>query len=163
MGKALPSGLGAHQPQPYPPRPSGRGAAPGRMGATRILSWIILSVSPRDIQISGLKVCSPKIIEENTEISNVCFTGCLRSVTDLEREDRLSEKPPSPLLGWSHRPGAGGGHVRGAGQGQRGDCTPGNTHVDEGPETEKLQVLFSGLVIYSTSSNVSKYITSIFK
>lgn len=58
------------------------------------------------------------------EISNVCFTGCFRSVTDLEREDRLSEKPPSPLLGWSHPPLGREVGMSGAGQGQRETAHP---------------------------------------
>lgn len=56
--------------------------------------------------------------------------------------------------------GVGRGHFRSCTRAAR-DCTPGN--VDEGPETVKLRVPFSGLVIFSTSSEVSKYVISIFK
>ena len=57
---ALPAGLGAHQPQPYPPGPQeGRRCSRVGWGQPGYLLGNP-AVSPRDIQISGLKVCSPK-------------------------------------------------------------------------------------------------------
>lgn len=54
---------------------------------------------------------------------------CLRSVTDLEREERLWETLPSPLLGW-HHPSRGWEVGISAGQGQR-DCKPGDMQMKD--------------------------------
>ena len=58
------------------------------------------------------------------EINNVCFTGYLRSVTDLGREDRLSEKLPSSQLGWYHPPLGWDVGISGAAQGQQETARP---------------------------------------
>lgn len=84
----------------------------------------------------------------------------MRSVTDLEREDRLWERLPSPLLGWYHP--SRGWEVGISGPDKDSERLHAWKHADEGQETVKLHVPFSGLVILSTSK-VSKYIISIFK
>lgn len=83
---------------------------------------------------------------------------CLRSVTDLEREERLWEMLPSPLLAWCQ---PSWGWEVGISAGQDSERLQARRQAD-GQEAVKLHVPFSGSVVLSTSK-VSKSTTSIFK